>query len=106
MSGPTVGVLPVANFQIDYASELDRIKDFLSRYVPERGRPSRRSRPEDELPSDDDDEAEDELADDIDNLDVGQSGRSKAKYMKRLRKVANRQSVEVVVDLADLRKVR
>ena len=32
--------------------------------------------------------------------------RSKAKYMKVIRKVANRQKSEVVVDLADLRKVR
>jgi DNA replication licensing factor MCM7 len=31
--------------------------------------------------------------------------RSKAKYMKLLRKVANRQTAEVIVDLADLKKV-
>ncbi|EIW66034.1 hypothetical protein TREMEDRAFT_35470, partial [Tremella mesenterica DSM 1558] len=40
---------------------------------------------------------------DVDDVD-GREGRSKAKYMKVLRKVANRQLAEVTVDLSDLRK--
>ncbi len=77
----------------------------MTRYVPQLRQ--RRG-----LPADDDEEAEDEdeeLADDLDDLGVdGEDeapGRSKAKYMKVLRNVANRQTTEVVVDLADLRKV-
>ncbi len=50
------------------------------------------------------------MADGLDGMAVDGDrevpGRSKAKYMKVLRKVANRQTSEVVVDLADLRKVR
>mgnify|MGYP002718906515 CR=1 FL=1 len=100
----TVGVLPVAGIQIDYAEELETITDFLSRYVP----PPRAARRD--LPGNDDDEAEDEdeLADDVADLGVGEHdvpGRSKAKYMRALRRVANRQTEEVVIDLADLRKV-
>jgi DNA replication licensing factor MCM7 len=44
------------------------------------------------------------LADAVDDLDVGE-GRSKAKYMKILRKVANRQSAAVVIDLNDVKEV-
>lgn len=70
-----------------------------------------------QIPSDDDDEAEeheeddemdeDELADGLDDLDVddGARGRSKAKYMKVLRKVANRQSAAVTIDLNDVKEV-
>jgi len=98
-----VGVLPVAGIQIDYAEELEKISDFLSRYVP----PPRARR---DLPADDDEEAEEDLADDINDLGVDDDDergqRSKAKYMKVLRRVANRQTAEVVIDLADLRKVR
>jgi DNA replication licensing factor MCM7 len=62
---------------------------------------------------DDDDEAEDDeddaesLADGMSEVDMdgAREGRSKAKYMKVLRKVANRQTTEVVVDLGDLKKV-
>jgi len=72
----------------------------LTRYVPQLRQ--RRG-----LPADDDED--EELADDLDDLGVdGEDeapGRSKAKYMKVLRNVANRQTTEVVVDLADLRKV-
>lgn len=98
-----VGVLPVAGFQIDYADELEKITDFLSRYVP----PPRAQRA---LPADDDEAAEeDDLADDINDLGVDDGDateeRSKAKYMKVLRRVANRQTAEVIIDLADLRKV-
>jgi DNA replication licensing factor MCM7 len=51
------------------------------------------------------------LADDLGDINVDDDDedapeRSKAKYMKVLRKVANRQSAEVVIDLADLRRVR
>ena len=105
MAAP-VGVLPVASIQLDYADELEKITQFLSTYVP----PPRD--PRTTLPADDDEEAEDELADDMDDLDFDgdsdgneQGQRSKAKYMRVLRKVANRQTAEVVVDLADLRKV-
>ena len=103
-----VGVLPVASIQIDYANELEKITDFLSRYVPP---PRTRARG---LPADDDEEAEDEeaedeediLADELEGMDVAADpGRSKAKYMKTLRRVANRRTAEVVVDLADLQKV-
>jgi DNA replication licensing factor MCM7 len=101
----TAGVLPVANFQIDYPAELDKITEFLSSYVPPPRAPRRG------LPSDDDEDAEeedneDDLEDGLDNLSVdGRVERSKAKYMKVLRKVANRQTSEVIVDLGDLIKV-
>jgi hypothetical protein len=117
----TSGVLPVANIdvsplnklgtkdtdmQINYPEELARIEDFLTRYVADR---SPRTR---QLPSDDDQEAEeedaeeeDDLADAVDDLDVNGERRSKAKYMKMLRKVANRQSAAVVIDLNDVKEV-
>lgn len=69
------------------------------------------------LPADDDDEAEDEdedaaddLADDVNDLDVDDDNdndapRSKAKYMKVLRRVANRRSAQVVIDLNDVKDV-
>lgn len=64
------------------------------------------------LPDDDDQEAEDEdeenaddLADAVDDLDVNGEERSKAKYMRVLRKVANRQSAAVVIDLNDVKEV-
>lgn len=102
MAAP-VGVLPVASIQLDYAEELEKITEFLSSYVP----PPRDPRAA--LPDNDDEEAEDDLADAVDDMDMdgdSQDGeRSKAKYMRVLRKVANRQTAEVVVDLADLRKV-
>jgi DNA replication licensing factor MCM7 len=97
-----VGVLPVAGIQIDYTEELEKISTFLSTFVP----PPRARR---DLPADDDEEAEEDLADEINDLDVDDNDereeRSKAKYMKVLRRVANRQTAEVVIDLADLRKV-
>lgn len=98
----SVGVLPVAGIQIDYEEETEKITEFLSRYVP----PPRTARRD--LPEDDDEEAEEEdLADDVADLDVDDENnpRSKAKYMRVLRRVANRQTSEVIVDLADLRKV-
>ena len=103
MAAP-VGVLPVASIQLDYAEELEKITQFLSTYVP----PPRDPRAT--LPANDDEEAEDDLADDLDDMAFDADGdeqgeRSKAKYMRVLRKVANRQTAEVVVDLADLRKV-
>jgi hypothetical protein len=84
-----------------------KIESFLTTYVPQR--PARQW-----IPSDDDEDAEGDLADEMDGMDVGGDGsdgegqgeeRSKAKYIRVLRKVANRQTAEVVVDLADLRKV-
>ena len=45
------------------------------------------------------------MADAVDDLDVNGEQRSKAKYMKVLRKVANRQSAAVVVDLNDVKEV-
>ena len=65
-----------------------------------------------QIPDDDDQEAEeddeedaDALADAVDDLDVNGEERSKAKYMRVLRKVANRQSAAVVVDLNDVQEV-
>ncbi|ORY33036.1 MCM2/3/5 family-domain-containing protein [Naematelia encephala] len=100
-----VGVLPVASIQINYEDELSKITDFLSTYASQ---PRRRTA----LPVDDDEEAEEDeeeedLADEVDDMDLqdgNRAGRSKAKYMKILRKVANRRTAEVVVDLADLRR--
>lgn len=68
------------------------------------------------MPADDDDEAEEDeeedLADDLDDLDVDgddenapAAGRSKAKYMKVLRRVANRRSAAITVDLNDVKDV-
>jgi DNA replication licensing factor MCM7 len=45
------------------------------------------------------------LADAVDDLDVNGERRSKAKYMKVLRKVANRQSAAVIIDLNDVKEV-
>ncbi|WWD21313.1 hypothetical protein CI109_105797 [Kwoniella shandongensis] len=107
VASANVGVLPVASIQINYDEELEKIQEFLTTYVPP-PRSARRT-----LPSDDDEEAEDEdedegdLADDLSDLDVDEGERrhrEKAKYMRVLRKVANRQTAEVVVDLADLKK--
>lgn len=99
-----VGVLPVAGINIDYAEETEEIERFLSKYEVTRTAPR-------DLPVDDDDEAEeDTLADDVADLgmrdDEDALRRSKLKYMKILRRVANRQTEEVIIDLADLRKVR
>jgi hypothetical protein len=96
-----------AERQIDYAEELVKIEDFLTRFVSDRS--SRRRDPNDdeeegEESAEEDDE--DDLADGLDDLDVGEgSGRSKAKYMKVLRKVANRQSAAVTIDLNDVKEV-
>jgi hypothetical protein len=93
--------------QINYPEELNRIEDFLTRFVADS---SARRR---QLPDDDDQEAEEEdqedadmLADAVDDLDVNGEERSKAKYMRVLRKVANRQSAAVVIDLNDVKEVR
>jgi DNA replication licensing factor MCM7 len=92
----TVGVLPVANIGINYEDELVKISDFISKYIPA---PRARRR----IPADDDEEAEeDDLAEEMEDMDVDGT---RSKYMKVLRKVANRQTSEVVIDLADLRKV-
>jgi DNA replication licensing factor MCM7 len=106
-AAPAIGVLPVASIAINYEDELAKIESFLTTYVPDRRRNARRGAP---LPADDDEEAEDEddVADEMDGMDVDDGegeGRSKAKYMRVLRKVANRQTAEVVIDLGDLRKV-
>ena len=47
------------------------------------------------------------MAADVGDMDMGGEGegRSKAKYMKLLRRIANRQTTEVVIDLSDLKKV-
>lgn len=61
---------------------------------------------EDEGEESQEEDDEDDLADGLDDLDVGEgSGRSKAKYMKVLRKVANRQSAAVTIDLNDVKEV-
>ena len=93
--------------QINYPEELNRIEDFLTRFVADS---SARRR---QLPDDDDQEAEEEdqedadmLADAVDDLDVNGEERSKAKYMRVLRKVANRQSAAVIIDLNDVKEVR
>ena len=93
--------------QINYPEELARIEDFLTRFVADSS--SRRR----QLPDDDDQEAEEEdqedadmLADAVDDLDVNGEERSKAKYMRVLRKVANRQSAAVIIDLNDVKEVR
>lgn len=87
--------------QVDYPEELTKIEDFLTRFVatPSRG-----------LPADDDEEAEEEedLADEVDDMDMDGDdgvGRSKAKYMKVLRKVANRRVASVTIDLNDVKEV-
>lgn len=92
---------------MDYPEELTKIEDFLTRFVPDT---SRRNR---QLPDDDDEEAEEEdLANDLDELDVdedddapGGERRSKAKYMKVLRRIANRRSAAVTIDLNDVKEV-
>lgn len=88
---------------------MTKIEDFLTRFVPDN---SRRNR---QLPDDDDDEAEEEdLADEMNGLDVdededddapGAERRSKAKYMKVLRRVANRRSAAITIDLNDIKEV-
>lgn len=119
-----VGVLPVAGIQvsirpttaspgsalcstdrlqIDYDDELTKIEEFLTRFEPQR-----RANGQQTIPDNDDDEADsdaEELADDLSDMGVNGEGdrRTKAKYMRMLRKVANRQTSEVVVDLADVR---
>lgn len=104
-----VGVLPVATIPVDYAEEVRKIEEFLTRYVPQ-PRSHRRGRQQaQQLPADDDEAAEEdeeELADDLDDLglDGGRASRVKEKYLRVLRRVANRQTAEVVVDLNDLRK--
>ena len=88
---------------------MTKIEDFLTRFVPDNSRRSRR------LPEDDDDEAEEEdLADELEGLDVdedvdedaeGGERRSKAKYMKVLRRIANRRTAAVTIDLNDVKEV-
>lgn len=89
---------------------MTKIEDFLTRFVADTSRRNRR------LPADNDDEAEEDededLADGVDDLDVDvdgddehAAGRSKAKYMKVLRRVANRRSAAVTIDLNDLKEV-
>lgn len=83
-----------------------QINDFLSTYKTEERTRNARHR---QQAADDDDEAEseDDLADDVNDMNMGGPGeqRSKIKYMKLLRKVANRQTTEVVIDLSDLKRV-
>lgn len=87
-----------------------QINDFLSSYVPQARNRNRNARRQQQAADDDDEaESEEDLADDLDDMNVdgdgARDGRSKAKYMRLLRKVANRQTTEVVIDLSDLKKV-
>jgi DNA replication licensing factor MCM7 len=78
----------------------------LTRFVSDRS--SRRRDPNDDEEGEEsaEEDDEDDLTDGLDDLDVGEgSGRSKAKYMKVLRKVANRQSAAVTIDLNDVKEV-
>jgi DNA replication licensing factor MCM7 len=94
--------------QVDYPEELTKIEDFLTRFV---ATPTRRNG-HGNLPANDDDEAEEEedLADEVDGMDMDDNddenpGKSKAKYMKVLRRVANRRSASVTIDLNDIKEV-
>ncbi|WVR08871.1 hypothetical protein IAU60_005930 [Kwoniella sp. DSM 27419] len=104
----TVGVLPVASININYEEETERIRDFLTSYVqPPRTQRRREAQDDEEMEDDSEEEDEDEdgLADELGDLDVrGGEEREKAKYVKVLKKVANRQVDKVVIDLADLRR--
>ncbi|WWC72895.1 uncharacterized protein I206_106859 [Kwoniella pini CBS 10737] len=111
MAAPAVGVLPVASININYEEETERIREFLTSYVSP-PRSSRRIIPsdDDELAEDedlneeeDDQEDENDLADNMSDLNVRDRSRSKAKYIKKLRKVANRQTEEIVIDLQDIK---
>ncbi|OCF40398.1 minichromosome maintenance protein 7 (cell division control protein 47) [Kwoniella heveanensis CBS 569] len=119
----TAAVLPVASINVNYEEETERIKEFLTTYVaPARshrrpvnghGHGQGQGHGDD---NDDDEEFEseheradgesdgDDLADGLSDLDVrGEERREKAKYMKVLKKVANRRTEKVVIDLADLK---
>lgn len=88
------------------ANDLAKITDFVTNFAS-----TRRRRGQDaSLPANDDAAAEDESDDDdesldehMDSLDVDDS-RSKSKYMRIMRKVANRQTTKVVIDLNDLQE--
>ncbi|TXT09090.1 hypothetical protein VHUM_02564 [Vanrija humicola] len=103
MATAQVGVLPVASIPVSSHQPGQKITDFLTRFVKDKNARRRAT-----LPEDDDDEAESEaesVADDLDDLDVDDDGEhSKAKYMRIMRRVANRQTSEVVIDLANLQE--
>lgn len=87
------------------ANLAEKITDFVTRFVPDRRRRRNASLPaNDDEAAEDEDESEDDLDEDMDSLDVDDEPRSKAKYMRIMRKVANRQTAKVVVDLADLQQ--
>jgi DNA replication licensing factor MCM7 len=79
--------------QINYEEELVKINDFLSKFIPQ---PRARK-----IPSDDDDDVEDDLAERADELNLDRE----PKYMRVLRRVANRQTTEIIIDLNDLKQV-
>lgn len=84
-----------------------KIEDFLERYVA--GPRPRRN--QDALPADDDaaaedtSEDEDDLAEGMDGLNVQGARRTKFKYLRMLREVANRRREDIVIDLKDLKRV-
>jgi DNA replication licensing factor MCM7 len=78
----------------------------LTRFVSDRSSRRRDPNDDEEGAESAEEDDEDDLTDGLDDLDVGEgSGRSKAKYMKVLRKVANRQSAAVTIDLNDVKEV-
>ncbi|EAL19989.1 hypothetical protein CNBF3160 [Cryptococcus deneoformans B-3501A] len=99
-------VMPVANVQINYEEESAKIEDFLARYVAG----PRPRRDQSALPADDDSAAEDasededDLADGMGGLNVQGAGRTKFKYLRMLREVANRRREDIVIDLKDLKR--
>jgi hypothetical protein len=90
----------------------ESINEFLSTYIAQdrsRTRNARQRHQAGNATANDESEEEDALVDDMDDMemegDEGRPSRTKTKYMKLLRKVANRQTTEVVIDLSDLKKV-
>lgn len=85
-----------------------QINDFLSSYIPQ-PRDRRNARHRQQLADDDAAaESDEDIADAVDEMDMRDGTgdrRIKAKYLRVLRKVANRQTTEVVIDLSDLKKV-
>ncbi|GMK55623.1 hypothetical protein CspeluHIS016_0206790 [Cutaneotrichosporon spelunceum] len=99
MATQSVGVLPVAAIEINYDEEIKKISDFLTKFVSEL-----RSANSGVIPSNDDDAAEPESDDDLGMMDeLHMDEYQSPKYMRTMRKVANRQTTEVVIDLQDLR---
>ncbi|CAK9781347.1 MCM-domain-containing protein [Cutaneotrichosporon oleaginosum] len=98
MATQNVGVLPVATIEVDYDEEIRKISEFLTKFVSERRQANGGA-----IPENDDAAAEDETEDELDDLDELHMEEARSpKYMRIMRKVANRQTAEVVIDLKDL----